>query len=380
MKKNKRIKILFTGGGTAGHILPIIAVARELRKLNFEANFSYIGPKDSFASLLLSQEGIKVRRIIAGKIRRYFGIKSIFQNVIDILFKMPFSFLQAFFYILFLNPDIVFSKGGYGSFSTVFWSWIFQVPVFLHESDVIPGLANKIMGNFAMEIFVSFSVSQTEFFSKKKMISVGNPVRTEIMEGSEEEAKKIFNLSCEKPVILILGGSQGAQKINDLILAILPEALDKYELIHQCGEKHFKNVSAESKVVIKEGMENYYHLFSFFIEEELKHAYKVADLVVSRAGSGSIFEIAATENPAILIPLPNAAQGHQLKNAYKYVEEGGALVIEESNLTSHFFLERMNYLFSRPDKMRDMQTSAIRFSRPKAAKVIAQYLKDYLRQ
>lgn len=374
------MKILFSGGGTAGHILPIIAIVREMKKLNLDLEFFYIGPEDEFSSILLSQEGIKIKKIFAGKIRRYWGLKSFFQNMVDILFKIPFGFFQSFFYIFILSPDLIFSKGGYGSLAPVFAAWILQVPIFLHESDVTPGLANRLMSRFALEIFVSFPIFQTEYFPPKKMISVGNPIKKEILEGSPQEAKKMFNLSGERPVILILGGSQGAQRINDLVLAILPEILEKYEIIHQCGEKKYKEVLAEAAVVIPKSLEKYYHLFSFLMEIELKQAYQAADLVISRAGSGSIFEIAACGKAAILIPLPESAQEHQIKNAYTYAELGGALVIEESNLTSHFFLERIDYLLTRPALLKKMEKAAKDFSRPRSAEIIAQYLGDYLTQ
>ena len=374
------MKILFTGGGTAGHIFPIIAIAREIKKIypKEDLQLFYVGPKDEFGSILLSQEGIRVKIILAGKIRRYLGLKSIFQNLFDIIFKIPLGIFQAFWYIFFLAPDLIFSKGGFGSLATGIAGWILQVPIFLHESDISPGLTNRFLSRFSLEIFVSFPVEKTSYFPVKKMISVGNPIRENILEGEKEEAKHFLELTGEKPVILILGGSQGAQRINDKILEILPELLENFEILHQCGERNFKQVEAEAKVVITKGLERYYHLFPFLKEEELKHAYSASDLIVSRAGSGSIFEIAACQKPSILIPLPESAQNHQLKNAYAYAESGACLVIEEINLTPHFFLERIKYLLSQPEKLERMKKAAGQFSRPKAAKIIAEYIVEYL--
>lgn len=374
------MKILFTGGGTAGHILPIIAIVRELRRMGFGFECFYFGPQDEFGSILLSQEGIHFKTILAGKIRRYLGFKTILQNIIDVLFRIPVGFLQSFFYVFYLAPDLIFSKGGYGSLGPCLSSWILQVPIFLHESDLTPGLANRFLSRFALEIFVSFSVSQTEYFSPKKMISVGNPVRKEILEGSVKQAQKIFNLSGEKPVILVIGGSQGAQKINDLILAIMPDILNYFELIHQTGEKNFKGVQAESKVVIPENLRKYYHLLPFLKENELKHAYQIAEIIVARAGSGSIFEIAAVGKPSILIPLSISAQAHQLKNAYAYAEKEAAVAMEEANLTPRFFLEKLKFLSSRPEVREKMEKAAREFSRPRSAEIIAQYLGEYLTQ
>jgi len=376
------MKILFTGGGTGGHIFPIIAVVREMRKIYQEISpypeeklqFFYLGPKDDYFEILLSQEEIRVSTIITGKLRRYFSL----QNFIDIFFKIPLGFCQAFFHLLFSAPDLIFSKGGYGSFPVVFWGWVFQVPVFLHESDIMPGLANKIMSKFALEIFTSFP--RTEYFPPSKMIQVGNPIRKEITDGKKEEAKGIFKLNYQKPVLLILGGSQGAQRINDLILSILPELISKYEIIHQAGVKNFKEVEAEAGVMIAEEFKEDYHLFPFLEEKDLKHALAAADLIISRAGSGSIFEIAAVDKPSILIPLPEAAQNHQVKNAYSYAESGAAIVFEESNLTPHIFLEKIKYLFSHPQELENMKNRATEFACPKSADIIAEYLLAFMGQ
>ncbi len=372
------MKILFTGGGTGGHVVPIIAITREMRKIyqKEDLRFFYLGPKDEFGSILLSQEGIEVKRVLAGKIRRYVGWRSISQNFVDIFFKIPIGILQSFFHIFFLSPDLIFSKGGFGSIPGVIAGKLFLVPIFLHESDIVPGMANRFLSRFALEIFVSFP--RTEYFPLRKMLLVGNPIRREILEGLKEETKTFFKLSSEKPVLLILGGSQGAQRINDKILEILPALLENFEVIHQCGEKNFEEVRAGAKVMMAEGLESFYHLFPFLKEPELRLAYGACDLIVSRAGSGSIFEIAALGKPSILIPLPESAQNHQVKNAYAYAGNGASIVIEESNFTSRFFLERLKSLFSQPEELGKMAQAAREFSKPEAARIIAEYIKDYL--
>jgi UDP-N-acetylglucosamine--N-acetylmuramyl-(pentapeptide) pyrophosphoryl-undecaprenol N-acetylglucosamine transferase len=373
------MRILFAGGGTAGHIFPIIAICREIKKLYPELSFSffYFGPKDKFSKILLSQEGIKVKTIFSGKIRRYFGFKSFFQNIIDI-FKIPLGIFQAFLYIFFLAPDLIFSKGGYGSLPTVISGWLLGVPIFLHESDAVAGLTNRLLSKFSLEIFTSFPIEKTESLNISKMISVGNPIRKEILEGDKKIAKSIFNLTFEKPIVLILGGSQGAQRINEVILQILPELLKNFEIIHQCGKENFKEVKAGSELFSPKELKKYYHLFPFLEEKELKHAYKACDIIVSRAGSGTIFEIAALGKPSILIPLPEAAQDHQLKNAYAFAKEGAAMVIEKANFTPHFFLERLKFLASNYFEQERMKEKALEFSRPEAAKIIADYLVSYL--
>jgi len=373
------MKILFTGGGTAGHILPIITIAREIKRIYPEPDlqFFYLGPRDEFGQILLSQEEINVKHVFSGKIRRYFDWKVPFQNLIDVLFKIPLGILQAFFYIFFLAPDLIFSKGGFGSIPAVTAGWCLKVPIFLHESDISPGLSNRFLSKFALEVFISFP--ETEHFKPSKIILVGNPIRGEILEGSKTDSQKLFKLSGAKPVILILGGSQGAQRINDKILEILPELLKNFEIIHQSGEKNFGQVEAESRAILPKELVIFYHLFPFLNEEELKQAYAACDLVVSRAGSGTIFEIAAVSKPSILIPLPESAQNHQVKNAYAYAEKKAAIVLEEVNFTPHFFLERLKYLFSRQEELEKMQKAAEEFSKPLAAKIIAGYLVEFLK-
>ncbi|MBU2635449.1 undecaprenyldiphospho-muramoylpentapeptide beta-N-acetylglucosaminyltransferase [Patescibacteria group bacterium] len=371
------MKILFTGGGTAGHVFPIVAVIREMKKNYPHAGFEffYLGPKDKFSKELLLKEGVEVKTILAGKIRRYFS----FKNVTD-MFKLPIGILQAFYHIFIISPDVIFSKGGYGSIATSICGRILMVPIFLHESDISPGLANRITGKFALEIFISFPIKKTEYFSAKKMLSVGNPVRKEILNGSKEGAKKLFNLTGEKPVILILGGSQGAQRINDKILSILPNILKDYEIIHQTGQRNFEQVRKEADVVITEDFKKYYHPFPFLNETEIANAYSAADLIVSRAGAGTIFEIALMGKPSILVPLPESAQDHQVKNAYAYAENGASLVIEEANLRPHFVLERIKNLFSQPERLEQIAERAKEFSRPNAARIIAEYIVTYLSQ
>lgn len=374
------MKILFTGGGTGGHIFPIIAVAREIRRISQDPKlrFLYLGPDDQFASILLSQEGIEIKKILAGKIRRYLNWKSVLQNLVDILVRIPIGIFQSFFYILLKGPDLIFSKGGFGSIPGIISAWIFQVPIFLHESDVSPGIANKILARFSRVIFVSFP--KTEHFKIGKMIPIGNPIRRELLEDSKKDSAEILTLTGEKPVILILGGSQGAQRINDKIIEILPELLKGFEIIHQTGINNFRNVQAEAKVVLTGNLGKYYHPFPFFKEHELKQAYWAADLIVSRAGSGTIFEIAALGKPSILVPLPEAAQNHQVKNAYAYAQGGACEVLEEANFTPRFFLEKLRYFFSHPQKLTDMTKATKKFAKPLAAKQIAEHIVNYFKR
>jgi UDP-N-acetylglucosamine--N-acetylmuramyl-(pentapeptide) pyrophosphoryl-undecaprenol N-acetylglucosamine transferase len=372
------MKVVFAGGGTGGHVFPIVAIAREMKKrIPPNAELVYIGPKDDYSKDTLSQEGIKTHFILSGKLRRYFSIPDFFSSLVDIFFKVPAGIVQALSLIFFIAPDLIFSKGGYGSIPVVIAGWLLGVPVFLHESDIVPGLANKLLSKFSSEIFVSFPVKETEYFPLKKMIQVGNPIRKELLEGSSEKAKELFKLKKEKPVILVLGGSQGSQRINELMMEILPELLGKFEIIHQTGAKDFPKIQKEAVAFIPEALRENYHPLAFLSEEELKHAYSIADCVISRAGSGTIFELAALKKPSVLIPLPESAQNHQVKNAYAYSRYNACLVLEEGNLSPHFFLEKLNNLFLY-NYLQEMKLGAEKFAKPNASDVIARYLLEFL--
>jgi UDP-N-acetylglucosamine--N-acetylmuramyl-(pentapeptide) pyrophosphoryl-undecaprenol N-acetylglucosamine transferase len=386
------MKLVFTGGGTGGHFFPIIAVTRELGGLLTKINENskkkekidlfYIGPKD-YLSLdlerVLAQEQIIIKNILAGKIRRYFGFVSFFRNFIDI-FKNFIGTFQAFFLLFFLAPDAIFSKGGYGAVPVMLAAGVLKIPIFIHESDVVPGLSNRLFNKYASKIFLSFPETEIKISKPENVSLVGNPIRKELLEGSAENAKKIFNLTFEKPIIFINGGSQGAKKINDAVLNALPQILNDFELIHQAGPLNFKQVIKEAEVMIKENMKKYYHPFPFLKETELKHAYAVSDLIISRAGSGTIFEIAACKKPSILIPLSSSAQNHQVKNAYAYSKNKATIVVEENNLSSSFFLQTIKNIIQSPSEQEIMKKAAEKFAKPNAANEIAKYIIEYLYQ
>ncbi len=368
------MKILFTGGGTAGHIFPIIAITREIRRIYPKKNleFCYMGPKDEFVRISLVQEEFTIKNIASGKVRRYFS----FQNIIDIIFKIPFGTLQSFINLISIKPDLVFSKGGSGSIAVTYAARLLRIPVFLHESDVVPGLSNQVASKWAKKIFISFP--KTEYFNPGKTILVGNPIRKEIMEGDKQTAVEMFNLTLSKPIILFAGGSQGAEAVNDFVLRVLNDILKNYELIHMTGPQNIKQVSAEAQVVMDKDLDVYYHPVGFLDENKIKHAYKVADLIISRSGAGSIFEIAAVNKPSILIPLPSAAANHQSKNAYAYSETGSCMVIEQENLTPNFFMENIQLLFLHPEKLEEMKQAAAAFAKPMAARSIAREILEFL--
>lgn len=350
------MRILFTGGGTGGHVYPIVAVRQALGQGH---RFYYVGP-NSFAKGAFEKEGIKCTFILAGKLRRYFSLL----NFIDLL-KIPIGLIQSLWHIFWFMPDAIFSKGGYGSIPVVFVSWIYGIPIVIHESDSVPGLANKILARFAKKIIVAFKETR-KYFPPQKTILLGIPIREELAQGNREEGKKIFGLSSEKPVVLIMGGSQGAKKINEIVINTLPRLLKKCEVIHVCGKNLIKRIRPEYKKT------QYYHLYPFLEIDRLKHACAVSDIIVSRAGATSVFGIAATGKPNILIPLSNAASNHQMQNAQALSRIGGAFILKEKNLTMNMFLNAIFELIDNPEKAKQMGEKAKSFYKPETNQKIAE--------
>lgn len=365
------MRILFTGGGTGGHIFPLVAVARELKKLNSSQSepleLFYLGPDDDFAFQALTQEGIRCEKISAGKLRRYAD----FQNFLD-MFSVIGGIFQCLWKLLKIMPDVVFSKGGYGSIPVVFVSRLYFIPIIIHESDSVPGLANRIGAKFAKKIAVSFART-LKFFPPGKTALIGHPVRREILNYEKNQARKDLGLNPDFPVILFLGGSQGAQRINEIILRILQKLEDIAETIHQCGSKNYDEYKQDVEIVWNKPVEifSHYHLFSFLDEKTYSQALAASDLVISRAGAGTIFEIAAAQKPSILIPLAGSASDHQRVNAYEYAKIGAAEIIEEANLTPNLFLSQIENLLKNTEKMRLMAQRAKSFVNLDAAMIIA---------
>lgn len=364
------LKIIFTGGGTGGHVFPIIAVAEEIRKKRTDIDISYIGPRDFTANIFLPKAKIKTKYIFSGKIRRYFSFKSIIYNLVDIFFNIPVGLVQSFLIMFFSAPDLIISKGGFGSVPVVINGFILRIPIFIHESDVTPGLANRIGSHFAKKIFTSFPIKDTEYFPKSKMIETGGPVREIITTTTKEN---IFDLKGGKSIIFVMGGSQGSERINDVIFQSLGEMLKDFEVIHQTGLKDIKRAKQETIAMVDKNLLCYYHPYFFLNEKEIACAYALSEVVVGRAGGGMISEVSAIGKPSIIIPLAESAQNHQEKNAYAYAKNGSCLVLEEPNFTKHFFLEKLKII----DKEK-MSKAAKDFSKFNASEKIAEEILNYL--
>ncbi|MEX0877489.1 MAG: UDP-N-acetylglucosamine--N-acetylmuramyl-(pentapeptide) pyrophosphoryl-undecaprenol N-acetylglucosamine transferase [Candidatus Spechtbacterales bacterium] len=366
------MKIAFTGGGTGGHIFPIIAVAREVEKIAQRDKKSlemiFIGSTNG-AEQLFADNNIKPKSIVTGKLRRYFS----FQYLIDMP-KILIGLVQSYIYLFFYMPDIIFSKGGYGSFPVVVIGWLFRIPVISHESDSISGLTTRVLAKFSKKIVVSFPGDYPELRGDK-VVRIGNPTR-DLRGGDITTAYKEFNITTKKPIILILGGSQGAEQINTLVISMLPKLTEKYEIIHQTGEAHYGAIYEYIKRLPAERGASY-HPIASLNEIQMKLVLALSNIVISRAGSGAIFEIALTAKPSILIPLAGSAYDHQQRNAQIYQTIGACYALDSANLTDDFLLERIDSIINNPEKYRQLQAAAMAFSKPEAAAQIAQLILDY---
>lgn len=367
------MKIVFTGGGTGGHFYPIIAVAQKVNKILDDekiigAKLYYLSdsPYDKEA---LFANGLLYEEVVAGKMRTYFS----FKNFLD-MFKMFFGVINAIFKMFTIYPDVVFGKGGYASFPTILAAKLLRIPIIIHESDSAPGRVNQWAGKFAKKVAVSF-VEAAEFFPKEKVAWLGQPIRTEI-ESPAEKAKALeyFKLESNLPVILVLGGSQGAEIINNTVLDALPRLVGKYQIIHQTGVRNFKTVVARKDVVLRDNKDKVRYLpFAFLNPLTLKMAAGSADIIVSRAGS-TLFEIASWGIPSILVPFTESNADHAKKNAFNYARAGACSVMEEQNMTSNILSSEIDRIIDDKVIWNRMSHSAKTFNKPDAAMKIAQEL------
>ena len=357
------MKILLTGGGTGGHLIPLLGVISEIRKISAEKKlgkpeFLLITPASGFNENI-SEAGIQIKTIKAGKLRRYFS----WENLGDI-FKIPIGMIQSLYHISKFKPDIVFSKGGFASVPPVIASWVLRVPIVTHESDIVPGLANHIIARFASKILISFSAAE-KYFDKNKVILTGNPIRSDIVRGSCENALKFFELSSDLPTVLIFGGSQGAQKINEMTLKILPNLTEKCQVIHQCGDKNYKEIKNKIDKLNLKHPERY-RVYPF-IKDEMKDAYALSEIVISRAGANSLAEIVALKKPNILIPLSTSANNHQPENAKFFAEKKASLIIDEIANSSQDLANAIFKLLSDRDLQDQMKQKLLEIASPQIA-------------
>lgn len=365
------MKILLTGGGTGGHFYPLMAVAEALNNAADKEKIAKMNmifmAEDPYDRDLLLKNGIKYKKVYSGKIRRYFSLL----NVVDAIKIIP-GILKAIVSMYFDFPDVVFSKGGHESVPVLFAARFLGIPVVIHESDMVPGKANKWASKFAKRIALSFSDSAKYFKDQSILAVTGNPIRKEFLIREEVGAKEFLKLENNLPTVFVIGGSQGAMAINETLLDVLPELVQEFQIIHQCGPKNFDDIKSRSDIVLNDSdYKTRYRLYGKLSLDAMRMGYGAADLVVSRAGSSSIFEIAVSGLPSIIIPLESSAQDHQRENAYAYAKTGAAAVIEQRNLTPHILKSEISRFLASSGERQKMTAAAKAFAKPNATETIA---------
>ena len=320
--------IVLTGGGTAGHVTPNIAMIPRLKELGYK--ISYIGSYEGIEKKLIEELGIPYYGISSGKLRRYFDVK----NFTD-PFRVLKGFMEAKKLMKELKPDVVFSKGGFVTVPVVIAASRRKIPTFIHESDMTPGLANKICIPFATKVCCNFPETISNL-PKDKAVLTGTPIRQELLTGSKENGLAFTGLSPDKPVILIIGGSLGATAVNEAVRFILPELLEDFQVVHLCG-----------KGKLDENLKNTKGYVQYeYIKKELADLFALADIVISRAGANAICELSALNKPNLLIPLSaRASRGDQILNARSFEHLGYSKVLEEEEITKDSLLDAVHDLY-----------------------------------
>ena len=325
--------IILTGGGTAGHVTPNIALLPGLRARGFEIR--YIGSYDGMEKGLIEQEGIPYDGISTGKLRRYLSLK----NISDIGHVLK-GLREARALLRKYRPDIVFSKGGFVSVPVVRAAKALKIPVIIHESDMTPGLANKLCYSAASKICCNFPET-VEMLPKEKAVLSGSPIRAELLSGSREKGLDFCGFSGSKPVLLMIGGSSGARKLNEVLREALPLLLPDFDVVHLCGKGNLDESLKEMRGYVQ---------FEY-ISKELPDLFAASDLVFSRAGANAICELLALRKPTLLTPLSAAvSRGDQILNARSFEKQGFSMVVEEENLTASVLSESLHKLYEDREK------------------------------
>lgn len=323
-------RIVLTGGGTAGHVTPNIALLPSLQEAGYE--ITYIGSYDGIEKRLIEDFNIPYIGISTGKLRRYFDPKN---------FTDPFRVLKGFSeakkFLKEYKPDVVFSKGGFVSVPVVRAAASLKIPCIIHESDMTPGLANKLCFPVATKICCNFPET-FETLPEKKAVLTGTPIRRELSEGSKLAGLEMCGFTANKPVIMVIGGSLGAANVNKAVRDALPQLLENFQVVHLCGKDKLDNL-----LLTTEGYKQFEYL-----KAELKDIFAMADIVISRAGANAICELLALRKPNILIPLPAASsRGDQLLNADSFEKQGFSIVLHEDDLTTKLLVDKVQELYEK---------------------------------
>ncbi len=346
--------ILFTGGGSAGHVTPNIAIIQAFQRSGWKVH--YAGSKHGIENDIIKRLGVDYYSIATGKLRRYFSWRT---------FVEPFAVLlgiyQAVRLCWKLKPDVIFSKGGFVAFPIVFGGWLNRIPVVIHESDLTPGLANRLSFPFASKVFVSFDDSQRNVPAKKILVT-GNPIRESLLQGKKERGLALCRFNDKDPVLLIVGGGLGALRINQTVRAILPQLLETFQVAHVCGKGKVDSAVPDN---------DRYRQFEY-IDEELADLFACSDLVLSRAGSNSLYELLRLQKPHLVIPLSRrASRGDQIINANFFARLGLTKVLYEENLTPDTLLQSILKAYANKN---DQQQRLASYILPESNKIIYEEL------
>ena len=363
------MKILFTGGGSGGHFYPIIAIAEEVNQIARENKLIglelFYMSHSPYNEGLLFEHNITFKKNTAGKMRIYFSL----MNIID-LFKTGWGVVVSLWTIFSIYPDVIFGKGGYASFPALLAGKLLRIPVVIHESDSVPGRVNAWAGKFASRIAISYPES-AQFFPAGKTAYTGNPIRKDIQHALSVGAHEYLQLDPSLPTLLVIGGSQGAQLINDTLVDALPRLVEKYQIIHQTGKANLQLIKDTVSVVLHDNKHaDRYKPFDYLNNLALRMSAGAASLVISRAGS-SLFEIASWEKPSIVIPITKSNGNHQRMNAYAYARTGAAVVLEEANLSGNILSAEVDRLIGNPEMLAEMSKATKASQHPEAARKIA---------
>lgn len=370
------MRIVLTGGGTGGHFYPLVAVAEGIAELSkertlIEPEMIYLGPSP-FDSAILIEKGIDYIQSPAGKIRRYSSILNVFG-----VFATAWGVVRATLQLFRLYPDVVFSTGGYAAFPTLYAARILAIPVVIYDADAEPGRVSLWSSKFARWIGVAHPDAAEKFPKnvRDRIARIGHPIRKEIESPTKEGGYEFLNLDETVPTIFVIGGSQGARAINETLLDALGNLVERYNIIHQTGTANLEEVKNISSVILeKSSFAHRYRSFGLLNTLALRMSAGISSLIVSRAGSGSIFEIASWGIPAILIPIPLDVSHDQTENAFSYARAGAGDVIEQRNLSPHVLIAEIDRIMGNEVLRAKMSVAAKTFARPDAARKIAKLL------
>ena len=340
--------IVFTGGGTAGHVTPNIALIHALKRQKLKCDIYYVGSVDGVEKSMITALNIPYYAVRSGKLRRYLS----FKNFLD-PFNLLIGIVQATFLLHRLKPSLVFSKGGFVAFPVVVGAWLNRIPVIAHESDLTPGLANRLSYPFVNKIFVTFAAAKSYFKNQNKVDVTGTPIRAELFDGEKVKGLAVCGFNTDKPCLLLIGGSQGSRALNDALRSALDRLTDRYQVIHLCGKGN-----------VDKSLLNHMGYCQFeYVDEALADLFAATDVVISRAGANTLYELLALNLPHVLVPLSlQSSRGDQIQNARHFEKEGVSTVIDELKLTPEGLINAIDAVYEKQEviqgKIRALQVGS----------------------